>query len=68
MRTLAVLLLLAVKASIGLLVITVGAVALTMLFGFRCRRSVGGVTGDLLGACSEFVELWVLLCGGILVS
>lgn len=52
----------------GLLSAAGGALLLTVLFGAWCRRSVGGVTGDLIGACSEFVETWVLLCGGIFVA
>lgn len=51
-----------------LLIASGGGLLLTFLFGFWCRRSVGGVTGDLLGACSEFVETWALLCGGILAG
>jgi adenosylcobinamide-GDP ribazoletransferase len=31
------------------------------LFRRHCRRRVGGVTGDLLGACSELVETGLLL-------
>lgn len=32
-------------------------------FGFWCRRKIGGLTGDLLGACSEIVETSLLLIG-----
>jgi len=38
---------------------------LTRLFGFWCYRRVGGVTGDLLGACSEIVETLVLLLAAL---
>jgi adenosylcobinamide-GDP ribazoletransferase len=31
------------------------------LFGLLCRRRVGGITGDLLGAASEIVETAILL-------
>lgn len=31
------------------------------LFGWRCRKTLGGVTGDILGACVEIVETVVLL-------
>jgi adenosylcobinamide-GDP ribazoletransferase len=33
------------------------------LFGYWCRRRLGGVTGDLLGACNEIVETMILLFG-----
>jgi adenosylcobinamide-GDP ribazoletransferase len=33
------------------------------IFGWRCKRRFGGVTGDLLGACSEIVETAVLFGG-----
>jgi len=32
-------------------------------FGLRCGARIGGVTGDLLGACSEIVETAVLAVG-----
>ena len=32
-------------------------------FGIRCLRRLGGVTGDLLGACSELIETAVLAFG-----
>lgn len=35
-------------------------------FGIRCRRRIGGITGDLLGACSELAETAVLAFGAIL--
>ena len=48
--------------------ILAGAWGLTRLFGLWCMRRVEGVTGDLLGACSEMTELLVLLAGAILVG
>jgi len=41
--------------------------AVTRLFGLWCRRRLGGITGDLIGACSEIVESTVLLAGGMTV-
>ena len=41
---------------------------LTFLFGLWCRKMVGGITGDLLGACCEGTELWVLLYGGVYLA
>lgn len=35
------------------------------LFGAWCRMRVGGVTGDLLGACTEIVESGVLAVGAV---
>lgn len=37
------------------------------LFGLWCRSRVGGITGDLLGACSEIVETGILAAGAYLV-
>ncbi len=45
-----------------------GAWAVTRLFGLWCKRRVDGVTGDLLGACSEITEMLVLFTGAILVG
>ncbi len=39
---------------------------ITSAFGIWCRRRVGGVTGDLIGACSELVETAILAAGGVL--
>jgi len=53
----------------GLDLTSIAAVALGWLvaraFGLWCHRRVGGVTGDLLGACSEIVETVVLAFGAI---
>jgi len=38
----------------------------TWAFGRWCRRRTGGITGDLLGACSELVEVLTLLAGVLL--
>jgi adenosylcobinamide-GDP ribazoletransferase len=42
------------------LVAFAGGIALARLFGRWCRIALGGVTGDLLGAASEFVEIAIL--------
>jgi adenosylcobinamide-GDP ribazoletransferase len=36
------------------------------LFGLRCRKRIGGVTGDILGAGSELIELVTLALGVLL--
>ncbi|MFH0921124.1 MAG: adenosylcobinamide-GDP ribazoletransferase [Fibrobacterota bacterium] len=33
-----------------------------------CRRKLGGITGDCIGACSELIEIAVLLAGVILMN
>jgi adenosylcobinamide-GDP ribazoletransferase len=43
----------------GLIVFAIGWV-ICRLFGWWCKRKIGGVTGDLLGACSEIVEIALL--------
>jgi adenosylcobinamide-GDP ribazoletransferase len=43
----------------------VAALLIARLFGLWCRRRVNGVTGDLLGACSEIVEVVVLTAGAV---
>lgn len=40
---------------------------ITLFWGFRCRYSFGGVTGDLLGAANEIIEislLWICVLAG----
>ena len=49
-------------AGIGALLIGLG---LIRLFGFWCLKRVGGITGDLLGACSEMIET-VILTGAVI--
>lgn len=43
------------------------AVFVSGLFGLYCRRRIGGITGDCVGAASELAEVGVLL-GGILLA
>jgi adenosylcobinamide-GDP ribazoletransferase len=52
-------LLLAIFGLIGLVTIVIGLLT-TGFFGLWCKRRLGGVTGDLLGACSEFTETIIL--------
>jgi adenosylcobinamide-GDP ribazoletransferase len=47
---------------IGLLGLMAGWI-ICFIFRWWCKRRVGGVTGDLIGACSEMVELTVLMTG-----
>lgn len=67
----AAIVLVAVAGPLGLAAAAVG-ILFTALFGWWCRRRVGGVTGDLLGACCELLEAALLLtaaaCGGRLVA
>jgi adenosylcobinamide-GDP ribazoletransferase len=42
-------------------------IAATFIFLLFCRRKIGGITGDCIGACSELVENSVLLCGLFLI-
>lgn len=53
------ILLLAVCGPLGLGALLLGWIAATW-FGAFCRRRVGGITGDLLGAASEIVESLIL--------
>ena len=48
------------------LVLFAGAAAFIWLASLYFRRTLGGVTGDALGAANEFVEVLVL-CGALLL-
>ncbi len=41
---------------------------LTRLFGRWCRGRVGGITGDLLGACTEMAETGILAAGAVIAN
>jgi adenosylcobinamide-GDP ribazoletransferase len=56
---LAALLLFAVFGWRGLIVLLIGEM-IRIAFGFWCRRRLGGITGDLLGACSVISETTLL--------
>ena len=49
------------------LAVLFGGWLIARIFGWWCRRRVGGITGDLLGACSVLVETAVLFgaAGGV---
>jgi adenosylcobinamide-GDP ribazoletransferase len=49
----------------GLSVLAVAVVA-TWVYGAWCRRNFGGITGDLLGAANEIIEVTLLLVAAIL--
>ncbi len=42
-----------------------GGWAFSLLFGHMSRRRIGGITGDLLGACCELSETAILLIGSV---
>ncbi len=49
-----------VSGAAGIVALAIGWL-IGVLFGLWCRRRVGGVTGDLLGAGSELVETAIML-------
>ena len=49
----------------GVLVL-VGGWIFGLLFGQMSRRRIGGITGDLLGACCELSEVGILFVGSVL--
>jgi adenosylcobinamide-GDP ribazoletransferase len=58
-----VIFLCAISGLVAGFIVFAAAWSITRLFGWWCKRTVGGVTGDLLGACSEIVETMVLFSG-----
>jgi adenosylcobinamide-GDP ribazoletransferase len=61
----AAVLLVAVFGPAGLLPLVAGVLG-AQLFGRWCLLRVGGVTGDLLGACGELTEVFLLLAAAAL--
>ncbi|HDY89088.1 MAG TPA: adenosylcobinamide-GDP ribazoletransferase [bacterium] len=59
-----ILILLAVLGITGIAVFIIGFI-IGRLFGYWCNNRIGGITGDLLGACSEIVETSLLLIGAV---
>jgi adenosylcobinamide-GDP ribazoletransferase len=51
----------------GPLLLAVGLAA-AFLWGLYCKRRVGGITGDLLGASSEIVEISVMTTSLLLTT
>lgn len=41
--------------------------AVTQIYSRWCVKKVGGITGDLLGACSELLETFVLIAAVVLI-
>ncbi|MEN7972867.1 MAG: adenosylcobinamide-GDP ribazoletransferase [Verrucomicrobiota bacterium] len=58
--------LLLLKGIIGLALLPIGLAA-AFLWGLYCKKRVGGITGDLLGATNEGVEITVLTGALILI-
>ena len=44
------------------------AVAVTFAFTLLCRKKLGGITGDCIGACNELMEIAILFAGVILLN
>lgn len=57
---LAVMIVCAIFNANGVIAVAIGLLV-CRLFGLSCRKRLGGITGDTLGASSEIVELVVLL-------
>jgi adenosylcobinamide-GDP ribazoletransferase len=51
----------------GLIVLAIGWIV-CKIFGFWCYKRIGGVTGDILGACSEIIETIILFLCATLTS
>jgi len=51
----------------GVIVSAVGFLA-CRLFALSCKKRLGGITGDTLGACSEIVEFAILFAVALLLS
>ena len=62
-----ILLLLPGIAPLHMIAGLVAALLAARLFGLLCRQRIGGVTGDILGAGNEFIELIALTFGMLLL-
>ena len=60
------LVMLATIAGLAAVLFVAGGLLLATAFGGWCRRRVGGITGDLLGAGNELVETALLLTAAVL--
>ncbi len=56
--------LLVVYGTSGVIMFIIGFI-ISRIFGYWCTRRIGGITGDLMGACSEIVETSILLAGAV---
>ena len=54
--TAVVIVVLAFTASLRAVVAAIAVAVVTVCFGFYCRKRIGGVTGDTLGASVELSE------------
>ncbi|MGD8372809.1 MAG: adenosylcobinamide-GDP ribazoletransferase [Syntrophobacterales bacterium] len=56
---------------LGLFILAL-AEAMTWIYGTWCRKHMGGITGDLLGACNEIIEVVLLVLvaapGGVVMN
>jgi adenosylcobinamide-GDP ribazoletransferase len=50
---------------LGLVALAVAQI-ITWVYGSWCRKNMGGITGDLLGAGNEIIEVTLLLLAAIL--
>ena len=61
---LCLLILLVVFGTSGIIMFIIGFI-IGRVFGYWCTHRLGGITGDLMGACSEIVETSLLLVGAV---
>ncbi|MBL8024875.1 MAG: adenosylcobinamide-GDP ribazoletransferase [Fibrobacteres bacterium] len=53
------------KAS-GLVMFSV-ALLIVLIWGLYCKKKIGGITGDCIGAGNEFAEMTILLCSNLVI-